>query len=110
VLAYCEANLTLTGSEPRTIRRWIRDNEKFRHGYALAKDGLIEDMLEEIKEFAADDSKDFELVGGAGDMPVLRPNRESLGRSALKMGSASIRPRSRGSAALSRAQASPYAR
>lgn len=68
-----------------TIRQWIREDEAFRRAYLRAKEGLLEDKLEEILEFAADDSKDNELTEDAEGMPVVKPNKESLGRSALKI-------------------------
>lgn len=68
-----------------TIRQWIREDEAFRRAYLRAKEGLLEDKLEEILEFAADDSHDNELVYAEDGLPSVKPNKESLGRSALKI-------------------------
>jgi GrpB-like predicted nucleotidyltransferase (UPF0157 family) len=37
---------------PRTIRRWIAENEEFRHKYARAKEEQADVMAEEIQEIA----------------------------------------------------------
>jgi hypothetical protein len=68
-----------------TVRRWIATDEEFRTAYLIAKDGMMEDMLEQILEIANDGSKDNELVEGADGMPAVKPNKESIGRAQLRI-------------------------
>jgi hypothetical protein len=68
-----------------TIRRWIAENEEFRRAYALAKEGLVEDILEEIDEIADDAANDYGLEEGADGTPVVRKKRETIARATLRI-------------------------
>jgi hypothetical protein len=68
-----------------TIRRWIAENEEFRRAYALAKEGLVEDILEEINEIADDASNDYGLEEGADGTPVVREKKETIARATLRI-------------------------
>ena len=68
-----------------TIRRWIAEDEDFRRAYALAKEGLVEDILEHILEIADDSADDVSLEEDAEGLPVVRANREAVARSALRI-------------------------
>jgi hypothetical protein len=46
--------------------------------YALAKEGLVEDILEEINEIADDATKDYGLEEGADGTPVVREKKETI--------------------------------
>jgi hypothetical protein len=68
-----------------TIRRWIAENEEFRRAYALAKEGLVEDILEEINEIADDATNDYGLEEGADGTPVVREKKETIARATLRV-------------------------
>jgi Bacteriophage Sf6, terminase small subunit-like len=68
-----------------TIRRWIAENEEFRRAYALAKEGLVEDILEEINEIADDATNDYGLEEGADGTPVVREKKETIARATLRI-------------------------
>jgi hypothetical protein len=68
-----------------TIRRWIAENEDFRRAYALAKEGLVEDILEEINEIADDATNDYGLEEGADGTPVVREKKETIARATLRI-------------------------
>lgn len=42
-----------------TIFRWLDSNQEFRRRYALARECLAEDLLNEILEIADDSSRDY---------------------------------------------------
>jgi hypothetical protein len=68
-----------------TIRRWIAENEEFRRAYALAKEGLVEDILEEINEIADDATNDYGLEEGTDGTPVVREKKETVARATLRI-------------------------
>jgi Bacteriophage Sf6, terminase small subunit-like len=68
-----------------TIRRWIAENEVFRRAYALAKEGLVEDILEEINEIADDATNDYGLEEGADGTPLVREKKETIARATLRI-------------------------
>lgn len=68
-----------------TIRRWIVENEDFRRAYALAKEGLVEDILEEINEIADDATRDYEAEAGQDGIPVVREKKETIARATLRI-------------------------
>lgn len=68
-----------------TLRRWVAKNEEFRTAYAVAKETLADDWLVVTVAIADDASKDYELKVNADDMPVVQENKETLGRSKLRI-------------------------
>jgi hypothetical protein len=67
------------------IRRWIAEREEFRRAYASAKEGLLEDILEEINEIADDATSDYGLEEGADGTPVVREKKETIARATLRI-------------------------
>jgi hypothetical protein len=53
--------------------------------YALAKEGLVEDILEEINEIADDATKDYGLEEGTDGTPVVREKKETIARATLRI-------------------------
>lgn len=68
-----------------TLRRWVAGNEGFRTAYAVAKETLADDWLVVTVAIADDGSKDYELKDSADGMPVVQENKETLGRSKLRI-------------------------
>ncbi len=48
-----------------TVFRWLARNEKFRRSYAIARDCLAEDLMDEILEIVDDSSRDYVEKTGA---------------------------------------------
>jgi hypothetical protein len=48
-----------------TVFRWLARSEKFRRSYAIARDCLAEDLMDEMLEIADDSSSDYVEKTGA---------------------------------------------
>lgn len=68
-----------------TLRRWVAKNEEFRTAYAVAKETLADDWLVVTVAIADDGSKDYELKDTADGVPTVQENKETLGRSKLRI-------------------------
>lgn len=68
-----------------TLRRWVAKNVEFRTAYAVAKETLADDWLVTTVGIADDGSKDYELKDSADGVPVVQENKETLGRSKLRI-------------------------
>lgn len=68
----------------RTVFRWLRKNEDFRHQYARAKEEAVEAMIEDIIDIADDGSNDLMTIQ-KGDRSYEVENREVTNRSRLRV-------------------------
>jgi len=68
-----------------TIRRLIREDPEFCRQYLAAKDGYVEDLLEEIYEIAHDESCDLEMSTGDDGVPAVKVNNKAINRAKLQI-------------------------
>jgi hypothetical protein len=66
-----------------TVRRWARDDKEFRGWFEAALEARFMLDVEEILAIADDSSDDYELTDG--EVPTVRPNKEAVARSLLKI-------------------------
>ena len=62
-----------------TVFRWLDRNEEFRRRYALARECLIEDLFDELREIAADRSEPIKAPIYRGGKPVQITGTTSFG-------------------------------
>jgi hypothetical protein len=71
----------------RTVFKWLRTNEEFRHQYETAKDECADVMVEEITEIADDSTNDYmmELAEAIEEKPASEWTPEDIKILAMKL-------------------------
>ncbi len=68
-----------------TVYRWARTNNEFAESFAAALQARFLLRTKEIEAIAADATNDYVESVGADNMPTVRPNKEGVARSALRI-------------------------
>lgn len=74
--------------EPRSIYRWLRENEDFRHNYEMAKDDMADYMADESIDISDNQASQAVLVD---DVPLVLDGKPVMSVSAASVAHAKLR-------------------